>query len=212
MLCCIFEVEKIEMKKITYILAAILMMGCGQDKRQLLGDTEFQRTKNAEFKDASTSPLKAKDRKGFSSLDFFTFDTTFVVTAQLKRTPDTEYFKMKTTTSRVSRERIYGVLTFNLNGETYELNVYQGEEMLEKKGYEDYLFLPFLDDTNGESTYAGGRYIDLRIPEGDILSVDFNTAYNPYCAYNVKYSCPIVPRINYLPVAIEAGVKAFMKE
>jgi len=212
MLCCIFEEEKNKMRRIIYLLAAVFILSCGQDKRELLGNTEFQRAKNAEFKDASTSPLKTKDRKGFSTLDFFDFDSTYVVTAQLKRTPDTKFFKMKTTTSRVSNERIYGVLSFAFRGENHELNVYQGEEMLQKKGFKDYLFLPFLDDSNGETTYAGGRYIDLRIPQGETLLIDFNTAYNPYCAYNVKYSCPIVPRVNYLPVAIEAGVKAFLKE
>lgn len=78
--------------------------------------------------------------------------------------------------------------------------------------YNDHLFLPFLDDTNGDATYGGGRYIDLRIPKNDIIKIDFNTAYNPYCAYNGKYSCPIVPSENYLPVKVEAGVKAFNKD
>jgi uncharacterized protein (DUF1684 family) len=71
------------------------------------------------------------------------------------------------------------------------------------------LFLPFLDNTNGDTTYGGGRYIDLRIPEGDTIEIDFNKAYNPYCAYNSRYSCPIVPRENYLDTNIEAGVKKF---
>ena len=76
----------------------------------------------------------------------------------------------------------------------------------------NYLFLPFLDGTNGEGSYAGGRYIDLRIPEGDRMEIDFNSAYNPYCDYNEKYSCPIVPRANYLPIQIVAGVKAYKKD
>ena len=82
---------------------------------------------------------------------------------------------------------------------------------MQDEEYKDYLFLPFLDDTNGEGSYGGGRYIDLRIPDSDTMIIDFNTAYNPYCAYNDRYSCPIVPRQNYLDVAIEAGVKAFKK-
>ena len=71
------------------------------------------------------------------------------------------------------------------------------------------MFLPFSDETNGIESYGGGRYIDLRIPEGNTLIIDFNSAYNPYCAYNDKYSCPIVPRENYLRTRIEAGVKKF---
>jgi uncharacterized protein (DUF1684 family) len=79
------------------------------------------------------------------------------------------------------------------------------------EGFEDYLFLPFLDDTNGETSYAGGRYLDLRIPKNDLIILDFNETYNPYCAYNERYSCPIVPRENYIPLKIEAGIKAFKK-
>jgi hypothetical protein len=105
----------------------------------------------------------------------------------------------------------YGIVTFNLKRNAYRLNVYQNQDLMKKEGYEDYLFLPFLDDTNGEESYGGGRYIDLRIPEGDEVVIDFNKAYNPYCAYNEKYSCPIVPRENYLDLKVEAGVKAFQK-
>jgi hypothetical protein len=118
---------------------------------------------------------------------------------------------MKTNTDRLSRERVYGVLTFELQGQTYQLNVYQGEDSITSEDQQDYLFLPFLDNTNGETTYGGGRYIDLKIPEGDIIVVDFNKAYNPYCAYNENYSCPIVPRVNYLDTNIQAGVKAYKK-
>ena len=199
------------MKHIVVFILFFTAINCAQDKRSIIGDTEFQREINAEYKDASKSPLKEKDRKNFTTLDFFKFDSTYVVKAELKRTPDSKWFKMKTTTSRLSEERVYGVLFFQLKGELYELNVYQGKELIKEEEYKDYLFLPFLDDTNGEETYGGGRYIDLRIPEGKFIEIDFNKAYNPYCAYNAKYSCPIVPRQNYVSTKIEAGVKAFDK-
>jgi len=204
--------EKKNMKKFGWLFFIIVTIGCSQQKKPLLGETEFQKEQNAFFKDASTSPLKDKDRESFESLEFFEYDSTFLVVAELKRTPDTEFFNMKTTTDRVSKERIYGILTFKLNGETYNLNVYQGKENMQTEGFEDYLFLPFLDTTNGESSYGGGRYIDLRIPESDSMEIDFNSAYNPYCVYNEKYSCPIVPRVNYLPIKIEAGVKNYKKD
>jgi uncharacterized protein (DUF1684 family) len=82
---------------------------------------------------------------------------------------------------------------------------------MQESDYRDYLFLPFIDQTNGEETYGGGRYVDLRIPEGDTLIIDFNKAYNPYCAYNKKYSCPLVPAVNELKTSVTAGVKAFRK-
>ena len=199
------------MKHYLVLLLLVSALSCAQEKRPVYGETEFQKELNAEYKDATTSPLKDKDRKTFEGLDFFEFDSVYVVKAQLKRTPDSKWFNMKTTTSRVSPERIFGVLSFDLKGKSYELNVYQGRDIMKREGLEDYLFLPFLDHTNGEESYGGGRYIDLRIPEGDSITIDFNTAYNPYCAYNDKYSCPIVPRINYLDVEVKAGVKAFDK-
>jgi uncharacterized protein (DUF1684 family) len=200
--------------KIKTILFALLfssILSCAQDKTPVQGETEFQRTINSEYKDASQSPLKAKDLKTFKGLDFFKFDSEYVVTATLELTPDTKFSTMKTTTSRLTQKRVFGILTFKLKGKDLKLNVYQDKDLMQREEYTDYLFLPFLDDTNGESSYGGGRYIDLRIPEGNTMVVDFNTAYNPYCAYNDKYSCPIVPRNNALDIAIEAGVKAFDK-
>ncbi|MCB4797768.1 DUF1684 domain-containing protein [Neotamlana laminarinivorans] len=196
---------------IVLFIAFFCLTSCAQKKRFLKGETAFQKELNAEYKDASTSPLKNEDRKTFEGLDFFKVDSVYVVNAKLERTPDSKWFNMKTTTNRLTKERIYGVLHFELKGKPYKLNVYQGLELMQREGFEDYLFLPFLDETNGSTSYGGGRYIDLRIPKDDNLTIDFNKAYNPYCAYNDKYSCPIVPRVNYLRTKIEAGVKAFEK-
>ncbi|MGB0981290.1 MAG: DUF1684 domain-containing protein [Winogradskyella sp.] len=193
------------------IVFGISILNCAKEKTKIAGETKFQKAINAEYKDASTSPLKAKDLKRFKGLDFFELDSTYVTTATLKRMPNSEWFSMKTTTNRVSQERIFGILTFQLKGKTYQLNVYQGKDTMQNDGFEDYLFLPFLDHTNGETSYGGGRYIDLRIPNNDTIVIDFNTAYNPYCAYNAKYSCPIVPNENYLDLEIKAGVKVFKK-
>lgn len=199
------------MKNLVYLLLIVLVSGCTQEKRALLGETEFQRKMNANFKDATKSPLKDKDRKHFKGLDFFTFDSTFVVTATLTRTPEEKPFKMKTTTDRLPEYVKYGVVEFQIEGKIHQLNVYQDLGLLKMVGQEDYLFLPFLDNTNGDTSYGGGRYVECRIPEGNVIIIDFNTAYNPYCVYNEKYSCPIVPRENYLPIEVKAGVKAFKK-
>jgi len=194
-----------------FVLCAllILLLSCSKKKRAIKGDTEFQRELNADYRDATKSPLKDRDRKNFEGLDFFKFDSTFIVKANFKRTPNEKTFKMKTTTDREPIYVKYGELTFNLKGELFKLNIYQNQDLIEKEGFENYLFLPFLDETNGLESYGGGRYVDVRIPESDTMEIDFNTAYNPYCAYNDKYSCPIVPRKNYLKTRIEAGVKAF---
>jgi uncharacterized protein (DUF1684 family) len=202
----------------------LLIMGCGDGKKYhddqqteaefssnktLASIIEFQRDLNAEFSDPETSPLPDRYRKDFNGLDFFEPDTTFIVNARFTRTPDATPFLMPTTTDRMSKEVVYGVVSFQLKGNSYQLEVYQNEELKEDEGYEDYLFLPFTDATNGNETYGGGRYIDLSIPNGDQIVIDFNKAYNPYCTYNKKYSCPIVPSQNALDIEIFAGVKAF---
>lgn len=171
----------------------------------------FQKELNAEYRNPETSPLPDRYRKDFVSLDFFEPDTTYQVLARLVRSPEALPFDMPTTTDRLSRERKYGTLFFELHGQPLSLEVYQNMDLMLQEGLEDYLFLPFTDTTNGTETYSGGRYIDLRIPEGETLLLDFNKAYNPYCAYNAKYSCPIVPSVNQIPMAVRAGVKAFHK-
>ena len=190
-------------------LALFIFVGCQSQKQPIKSKSEFQKQQNSFFKDASKSPLKPKDLKAFEGLDFFPIDSTFVVEAQLKRTPNTPFFDMKTTTKRVTKERVFGVLSFTINNKSYKLNVYQSAPNPDSDAESDYLFLPFLDATNGTETYGGGRYIDLTIPEGNQITVDFNKSYNPYCAYNEKYSCPIVPIENYLSLKMNAGVKRF---
>lgn len=167
---------------------------------------DFQKEINEQYTNPLESPLLKTDLEQFKGLPFFPIDSTFRVTANLKRTPNAEVFKMKTTTARRPEYMVYGIATFTLKDKEYQLNIYKsyGEQEPE---YEDYLFLPFKDFTNGEETYGGGRFIDLRIPEGEEIIIDFNQAYNPYCAYNHAYSCPIVPSENSLNVEIEAGVK-----
>ena len=107
----------------------------------------------------------------------------------------------------------YADLYFTLKGEKQKLAVYQSQSLKTDPEYYDYLFLPFTDLTNGDSTYGGGRYIDLRIPEDGVkkITLDFNQAYNPYCAYSGGYSCPVPPAENNLDAAITAGVKTYSK-
>jgi len=199
------------MNRILLLAVLSLFFNCDNQKKYQKELSPFQKEMNEFYKDASISPLKEKDLKNFKGLDFFTFDSTYVVIAKLIKTPNEKSFKMKTTTDRLPEYIKHGVVTFDLFDNSYSLNIYKNLDIINKEGYEDYLFLPFLDNTNGDESYGGGRYIDLDITEEDTLEIDFNSAYNPYCTYNEKYSCPIVPRENYLPVKIKAGVKAFAK-
>jgi uncharacterized protein (DUF1684 family) len=169
----------------------------------------FQKNMNASFADANKSPLLEDDLKSFEGLDFFPISEQFIVKATFIRTKKEKPFQMKTTTERTPMYKKFGELHFELNGQKMQLNVYQNLELIQKPGFKDYLFLPFSDVSCGKESYIGGRYIDLRIPKSKEVIINFNLAYNPYCAYNYKYSCPIVPLENDLPIAILAGVKKF---
>ena len=170
---------------------------------------EFQRNMNAKFSDPELTPLSKDDLAKFKKLDFFEIDSAFLVKAHFLRTPAEAPFKMETTTNRKPVYVKYGELYFNIKGKDFKLDVFQNQELISDPEYYNYLFLPFTDLTNGESTYSGGRYLDLRIPEGDSIFLNFNKAYNPYCAYNGDFSCPIVPAENNLEIAVTAGVKNF---
>jgi uncharacterized protein (DUF1684 family) len=189
----------------------LLCLSCSQKRKAVIGETEFQQKMNAEFKDASKSPLKAKDLKTFTQLDFFPVDDAYVVTANFEKTPDSKPFFMPATKEKTSKYKRYGIATFTLNGKEFSLELYQQQDLRTKGLYDNRLFLPFTDETNGFSSYGGGRYIDLPIPTGNTIEIDFNRSYNPYCAYNDKYSCPIPPRVNFLKTEIKAGIKAYAK-
>ena len=181
----------------------------GQQKFDLASVTKFQNNLNAEFADAKTSPLLADDLAIFKNLDFYSANETFFVIAKFVRTKKEKPFEMKTTTDRKPKYIKYGEAYFTINGLDFQLNVYRNIEISKQKKYKDHLFLPFSDLTSGKESYIGGKYIDLNKPKGKTIIIDFNRSYNPYCAYNYKYSCPIVPLENDLNIEIKAGVKKF---
>ncbi|WP_373059842.1 DUF1684 domain-containing protein [Zunongwangia sp. H14] len=198
-------------KQISLLLLLICVCGYGQASEELQSAREYQEHLNEEFRNPEESPLSEEDIKRFEGLDFFEIDTAYAVEADFVKTPGEAPFVMPTTTSREPVYVKYGELYFFLNGKERKLNVYQNQSFLSDPELYDYLFIPFTDETNGETTYSGGRYMDLRIPEGDSIILDFNKAYNPYCAYSGNYSCPIPPEENHLDTEIVAGVKSYKK-
>lgn len=178
-------------------------------QKDLTSAEKFQSELNKSFADSLKSPLMKEDFKSFKGLDFFPLNDKYIVEATFIRTKKEKAFGMKTTTSRTPLYVKYGELHFSIDGKDLKLNVYKNIDLSKKSGYEDYLFLPFSDLTCGKESYIGGRYVDLRMQKGKTWTIDFNKAYNPYCAYNYEYSCPIVPLENDLDIEINAGVKKF---
>ncbi|MEO1485269.1 MAG: DUF1684 domain-containing protein [Bacteroidota bacterium] len=167
----------------------------------------FQRELNEFYAHPDKSPLLAKDLKTFEGHPFFEPNETFRVKAKFERVENALPFFMKTTTDRLPKYQLYGVATFEINGETFQLSLYQSLSLRKMPEEANLLFLPFTDLTNGHGTYDGGRFIDIEIPMGDTIVIDFNRAYNPYCAYSPYYSCPIPPKENHLETEILAGVQ-----
>ena len=202
------------MKKLALIFSLLIIVSCNSNKKTIPGESEYQIELNESYFDASISPLKKNDLKKFEGLSFFPIDSTFIVKADLVKTLNAPTFEMATTTDRKPLYKEYGKLNFTLKGKQHQLTIYQSQDPLEDEKYKDYLFLPFTDDTSGIESYGGGRYMDVMTtdenPDGTII-LNFNNTYNPYCAYNEKYSCPLTPRKNHLDLAINAGIKVFKK-
>ncbi|MGI9191418.1 MAG: DUF1684 domain-containing protein [Chitinophagaceae bacterium] len=163
-----------------------------------------------EFRKDPKSPLEKKELK---YLRFYPADSTWKLKARFERLVDTVGFMMQTHSGVEKKYFFFGRLAFMHEGLQRILFVYHSEKLANTPGYEDYLFLPFTDATNYTETFGGGRYIDLRT--GDIrngeIELDFNKAYNPYCAYKGGYNCPIPPAENKMPFPIRAGEKLFGK-
>lgn len=167
----------------------------------------FQNELDSQYSDSVKSPLTKEDRLKFKGHDFYPIDMKFCVEAKLVKSKNEKTFQMKTTTDRKPMYVKYGEVHFTLNNKKHKLSVYQSMDLLNKPEYRNYLFLPFKDNTSGVETYGGGRFMDLQIPAGEKIIIDFNKAYNPYCAYNHKYSCPVPPPENYLNAEINAGIR-----
>jgi len=171
----------------------------------------FQKELNTQYVDTAESPLTKEDLATFKSLDFYPINEKYKVVAKFNRTENTVPFKMKTTTDRAPIYEKYGEIEFEIDGKTIKLNIYQSHRLRKTQKYKNYLSLPFTDKTSGKTSYGGGRYVDLTIPSGNTIIIDFNKSYNPYCAYNHKYSCVVPPSENYIKTEIKAGVKKYNK-
>jgi uncharacterized protein (DUF1684 family) len=152
------------------------------------------------------SPLDHDQQHSFEGLDYYEPSDDLVLEVEVDRFPDDEpIVVMQTNTGDSQNYRRWGTFTFEVDGQPASLTVYSNPH-----GHD--FFLPFKDATNGKETYGAGRYLDDHRPaiqrlSGNRLQIDFNYAYNPYCAYSEYFSCPLPPIENWLRVPIRAGEK-----
>lgn len=153
------------------------------------------------------------DSASVFGLRYFAYNDTFDLAAVFRPSEDTALFRFPTSDGSAREYRSFGTLTFQVADSMYVLTVFEVPGMARHPLYFDHLFLPFFDETNGDATYGGGRYLDLKRSDfaaGDYC-LDFNKAYNPWCAYATGYSCPVPPLSNLLPLAVRAGEAAFVR-
>lgn len=161
---------------------------------------DFRAEKNEFFGKHPQSPLTREQKQGFKGLNYFPENDALRLEVQVDLLNDTKPILMQTSTGGVQEYIRFGRFKFQVDGQDVELTIYQADH-----GF----FLPFVDSLAGKETYPAGRYLEPESLPGNHFLVDFNIAYNPYCAYNEAWSCPITPAENRLKVPIEAGEKLF---
>ena len=196
-------------KAFPFIIIAVILLiffytfqgGNGEENYEGKIAEEREKTENF-MRTSAESPFADTT---FTGLHYFPPDPTYKVNARLRRIEDGETLSIATTDGGREEYTRYAYAEFTLKGQDLRLLI------LRSVGGEQELFIPFADETSGETTYGGGRYINLEAPSSaqQSIPIDFNLAYNPYCAYDPKYVCPIPPRENFLNIPIEAGEKTY---
>lgn len=168
--------------------------------------TRHREEKDFFFKGHPHSPLTPEDKKTFKKLDYFPLNESLRFEVTIDKFKEKKFIEMQTSTGDIQHYTDFGTVSFTIGSETASLHIYVNNHN------PDYFFVPFWDLTvQTKETYGAGRYVELE-PHGDKYILDFNIAYNPYCAYSEYYSCPLVPPSNRLKVRIEAGEKNYSQD
>jgi len=200
--------------KLTFLIsAALIFAGCSSNhdsgrENPGIQDPVLQErmAKDATFKLAG-SPLIPQDRPGFHGLSYFPIEPNLRFAAPLHRYPAPTPVRLATNTGEIRSGLRYGYFDFRVGNQACRLQVYRLEDAPESGG--PMLFIPFRDTTSGKESYGAGRYIDLKENTSGVYDLDFNRAYNPSCAYNGEFSCPVPPAESTLTVPIRAGERKY---
>ncbi len=198
------------------LILVLAVVGCGSDpapgsvemdaaelERWEIALVEWRIEKNEGFMQSQESPLPEILREGFEGLDYYFPEASLRYVVPLEKPAAEETVQLALRKGEDSPYVVRGTVRFRHGGEDLALTVYGPA-----KSASDVLWLPFYDKTNGETTYGGGRYLDLELQADGTVEVDFNKAYNPYCAYDAeRWNCTLPPAENTLPLRVEAGEK-----
>jgi uncharacterized protein (DUF1684 family) len=189
---------------IGFILTSVIKSGLQDRYEQDI--LNYRKQKDDHFKTAENSPIE--DQVGFKELRYFKPDKKFRIKPVLLLIKDSSFITIANNDGEKNKYWRYAKAVFTIDDKTDTITLFRKASLkAEDKNY----FIPFYDETNGDETYAGGRYIDMEIRDSIALILDFNLAYNPYCVYNYRFSCPVPPKENKLNRRIEAGERMFLK-
>ena len=188
------------------IILVSLFLGGLQDKYEI-DISNFRKQKNEHFKTSEASPIENKIN--FKELNYFPPSKNYKVDAKLLTDKDSSFIIIKTNDGQTSKYKVFAKAVFKVDKKVDTLTLYK---KMQADKMENIYFVPFTDDTNGDESYIGGRYLDLKIIDTSKVIIDFNLAYNPYCVYNYRYSCPIPPSANKINFRIPAGEKMYSKK
>ncbi len=186
---------------------SIYLLNSGDDNEAYIQEIlDERKEKDQNFRNSEESPIM--DKTSFNGLNYFPVDPNFRVTAVIEKIEKKPLKTLKTSDGKIQQYKQFAYAKFKLDGQRYKLL------LLKPAGFRDLdiIFTAFADNTSGEETYGGGRYLDLDFKNARQIKLDFNKAYNPYCEYNSKYSCPLPPPENILSMSIQAGEKKYSSE
>lgn len=198
--------------RVLMVILSICFSGLAHAQTDYIKDIEKGRkAKDKGLRSKRHSPLQSEDMKTFDHLNYFPVDPAWKKEVSFTMIEKGDTIDIMTSSGKVKQFYEYGTLTFAHLGDSDTLTAYK---RIWPEGYDvpyaPYLFVPFKDLTTGETSYGGGRYLDIDVPkESGTITLDFNLCYNPYCAYGGGFSCPIPPKKNFVDLKIEAGEKDF---
>lgn len=187
-------------------ISVIYSLQGGETEEEYIERILEERQRTEGFMRSNRESPFAPDSIAFKGLDYYAPDPAYKVRARITPIQSQKLIQMPTSTGEEEKYIRYAYADFELNGQSQRLLLLQPFDS------QTMLFVPFTDATSGEETYGGGRYLDIEMPPrtgSKTIELDFNKAYNPYCAYNASFSCPLPPKENMLDVAIRAGEKAY---
>jgi uncharacterized protein len=188
---------------------AIVYTITGTESEELYVET-IQKDRDRQYKFLKyglDSPLSGSQKSELKELEYYNIDPTYKVRAKMIPVEDRKMIELPMTDGTVEKYLKHSFAEFELKGQKTKLLLLQAAKESDKRNF----FLAFADATSGEETYGGGRYLNLRQDGKNSITIDFNLSFNPYCAYNPDFACPLPPKENILELPIRAGEKDYKK-